>query len=223
MPSSTPAASRVFLHRLGLGVDVLQVLAVVDPQSSNRMLEFSCSQQPAGDAEAAEDLQHLRRAGGVAQLAFAQQLVVNLALFGNPQAVRHLDHRDAVEEGLVVLVVLELLPFRLVRVGEDDALEGEGAEGLGAQVVAFLGCGQQGMQHLDGRLEHLDEFEQSLGRAVEPAGDSSRRPGRSGRNAPACGCPPCRPGKRCPGCSRRPARSWRSRSGAAWRASGGRR
>ena len=39
-------------------------------------------------------------------------------------------------------------------------------------IVAFLGGGQQGMQHLDGRLEHLDELEQPLGRAVEAAGEA---------------------------------------------------
>ena len=44
------------------------------------------------------------------------------------------------------------------------------AEVLGAGVIAFLGRGQQRVQHLDRRLEHLDEFEQPLGRAVEAAG-----------------------------------------------------
>ena len=53
--------------------------------------------------------------------------------------------------------------------GEHDALIGEGAEILGAVIAAFLGGGQQRMQHLDRRLEHFDEFQQPLRRAVQAA------------------------------------------------------
>ena len=68
------------------------------------------------------------------------------------------------------LLALEALPFGLVRVREDDAGERDGADILGADVVAFLGRRQQRMQHLDRRLEHLDEFENALVGAVEAAG-----------------------------------------------------
>ena len=38
-----------------------------------------------------------------------------------------------------------------------------------ALVIAFLRCGQQGMQHLDRRLEHFNELEQPLvGQAQAP-------------------------------------------------------
>ena len=46
--------------------------------------------------------------------------------------------------------------------GQQDAAVGNRAKALGAVVVAFLGCGQQRVQHLDRRLEHLDEFHQTL-------------------------------------------------------------
>ena len=49
-------------------------------------------------------------------------------------------------------------------------LKGNGADILRADVVALLRRGQQGMQHLDRRLEHLDEFEDALVGAVEAAG-----------------------------------------------------
>ena len=49
-------------------------------------------------------------------------------------------------------------------------LERDGADILGADVVAFLRRGQQRVQHLDRRLEHLDELEQSLVGAIEAAG-----------------------------------------------------
>ncbi len=45
---------------------------------------------------------------------------------------------------------------------EDDAAERDRANVLGADVVAFLRRREQRMQHLDGRLEHLDEFEDAL-------------------------------------------------------------
>src|SRR5262249_48940471 len=44
-----------------------------------------------------------------------------------------------------------------------------GADVLGADVVAFLGRRQQRMQHLDRRLEHLDELENALVGAIEAA------------------------------------------------------
>src|SRR5258708_21277759 len=99
----------------------------------------------------------------------ADQLLVDLPLLSDAQAVWDLDHADAVDEGLVVAVALEVLPLSLVRVGEHDALEGQGADILAADIVALLGCRDQRMQHLDRRLEHLDEFEETLGAAVETA------------------------------------------------------
>ena len=51
----------------------------------------------------------------------------------------------------------------------------------GADVVAFLRRRQQRVQHLDRRLEHLDEFEHALVGAVEPARIASRRRDRSAR------------------------------------------
>ena len=53
--------------------------------------------------------------------------------------------------------------------GENDAGERNGADVLGADVVALLGRGEQRVQHLDRRLEHLDEFENALVGAVEAA------------------------------------------------------
>ena len=49
-------------------------------------------------------------------------------------------------------------------------LNGIDADILGADIVAFLRRGEQRMQHLDRRLEHLDEFEHALVGAVEAAG-----------------------------------------------------
>ena len=107
--------------------------------------------------------------GRLAQLASLEKLGVDHRLLGDPQAVGHLDDANTVEERLIIPVVLELLPLGLVGVGEHDALERQRAEVLRAGVVALLGRGQQRVQHLDRRLEHFDEFQQALGRAIEPA------------------------------------------------------
>jgi hypothetical protein len=96
------------------------------------------------------------------QRAVLEQLLVDLDLFADAQAVRHLDDVDAVEEGLVVLVVAEGLPLAFVAVRQHHAVEGDGAEALGALEVAFLGGRQQRVQHLDRRLEHLHELQQAL-------------------------------------------------------------
>ena len=55
---------------------------------------------------------------------------------------------------------------------EDDAVEGDRAEAFRALEIAFLGGGEQRVQHLDRRLEHLDEFEQALVREAEAAGEA---------------------------------------------------
>lgn len=61
-----------------------------------------------------------------------------------------------------MLVVTEGLPLGLVGVGQDNTVERHGAHAFGGVVVAFLGGGEQRMQHLDGRLEHFHEFHQAL-------------------------------------------------------------
>ena len=48
--------------------------------------------------------------------------------------------------------------------------EGDRPDILGADIIAFLGRRQQRVQHLDRRLEHLDEFEDALVGAIETAG-----------------------------------------------------
>ena len=89
---------------------------------------------------------------------------------GHPQRVRHLDDVDTIEESLVVAIVLESLPLGLVGVGEDQAVEGNRAEALGALVVLLLRRGQQGVQHLDRSLEHLDEFKNAAVGQAQAAG-----------------------------------------------------
>ncbi|MNP17950.1 hypothetical protein D3C76_1104020 [compost metagenome] len=54
------------------------------------------------------------------------------------------------------------MPLRFVGVGQQDPGERNRAEAFGTVVVAFLGGGQQWVQHLDRRLEHFDEFHQAL-------------------------------------------------------------
>lgn len=62
--------------------------------------------------------QHFERRGSawrIGQFRSLDQLFVDLLLFRDAQAIGHLDHANTVDEGLVVLVGLEGLPFRFVR------------------------------------------------------------------------------------------------------------
>src|SRR6185437_5013058 len=159
----------VFLHAAGLRIGLLQAFAVIHPHlgKQRRVLVLA---QPRHYREARQRLERRRRARRGRKLRSLDQLLVDLLLLGDTQAVRHLDDADAVDESLVVLVGLEALPLRFIGVREDDAGERYGADVLGADIVAFLRRGQQRMQHLDRRLEHLDEFENALVGAVETAG-----------------------------------------------------
>ena len=121
------------------------------------------------DAKTREDFEHFRRAARRAEIAGLEQLGVDFGFLVDAQAIGHLDDADAVEEGFVVLVALERVPFRFIGMGEHHALIGHGANVLGAAIIAFLCRRQQGMQHLDRRLEHLDEFQHALRRAIEAA------------------------------------------------------
>ena len=121
--------------------------------------------------------QHFKRTGRTCplfQFGPLQQLVVNLGFLCHPQAIGDLDHADTVDKGFVVFVGLEGLPLGLVRVRQNKALERDRTKVFGADIVAFLCCRQQRMQHLDRGLEHLDKFKKSLIGAVKPAGIAVR-------------------------------------------------
>ncbi len=117
-----------------------------------------------------QHLKRTRRAGPLFQFGSLQQFVVNQGFFCHPQAIGNLDHADTVDKGLVILVGLEGLPFRLVRVRQNKALERDRTKVFGADIVAFLRCRQQRMEHLDRGLEHFDKFKKSLIGAVKAAG-----------------------------------------------------
>src|ERR1041385_4762667 len=156
----------IFLQRLGLGIGVLELFAVIDAHLRDDVGVLMLL-EPRGDAELRQHLERLRCGRRVDEIGSGQQLLVNLRLFRHAQAVRHGHDADAVEECLVVAVALEHRPLRLVRVREDDAIIRNRTERFGADIVAFLRRGQQRMQNLDRRLEHLDEFEKTLIRPAE--------------------------------------------------------
>ncbi len=53
---------------------------------------------------------------------------------------------------------------------KDQSLEGQCTDVLRTDIRPFLGRCQQRVQHLDGGLEHFDEFHQALGSAVQGSG-----------------------------------------------------
>ena len=159
----------IFLDAARLGIALFQALAVIDAHlgEGRRVLVLA---KPRHHRETRERFQRRRRARRGSKFGAGDQLLVDLLLFGDAQAVRHLDDADTVDEGFVVLVGLEALPLGFVRVRKNDAGEGDRADILGADIVAFLRRREQRVQHLDRRLEHLDEFEHALVGAIEAAG-----------------------------------------------------
>lgn len=121
-PFVHPGVVAVLLDRLGLWIGVLEVLAVVHPHFRIDVGVFRLL-EARQYGELGKHFQRVGRAMGLGQRAVEQQLVVDLHLIGNPQAVRHLDDVDPIDEGLVVLVVAEGVPFRLVGVSQQDAGE----------------------------------------------------------------------------------------------------
>jgi hypothetical protein len=107
--------------------------------------------------------------GRLGERGVLEQLVVNLDFLGDADAVRHLDDENPVEERFVVLVVAEAVPLGLVRVRDDQAVERDSGKAFGSLEVAFLRRGEQRVQHLDRRLEHLDELEETLVRETQTA------------------------------------------------------
>ena len=168
-----PGGIPVFLHAARFRVGLLEAFAVIDPhfRKDRRVLVLA---QARHDRESRERLERGRRAGDGSELGAVDQLGVDLLLLGRPEAIRHLDDADPVDESFVVLVGLEALPFRFVRMREDDARKRDRAYILGADIVALLRRCEQRMQHLDRRLEHLDEFEDALVGAIQAAGIAVR-------------------------------------------------
>src|SRR3978361_853163 len=111
----------------------------------------------------------MRSAGRVHQGRSADQLLVDPALLCHPQAVGDLDDTDSVEKSFIGAIIAKTLPLGLIRMSEENALERDSADVFGAQIIALLRRSQQGMQHLDRRLEHLAEFEDSMVCLVEAA------------------------------------------------------
>ena len=99
-----------------------------------------------------------------------QHLVIDLDFLVDTQAVRNIHDKDAIEESLIRLVVLELVPLALVTVRHDDASVRKGGDCLSAVVVPLLRCHQQWVQGLDVCLEHLSKVHQALVGAVQATG-----------------------------------------------------
>ena len=167
-PLINPGIVAVFLIRLRFRVGIFQAFTVIDAHFRIDAGVFRLF-QTRKDGEARQRFQRAGRAGSVHQLAVVKQFLVNFDLFGDPQAIRHLDDVHAVKEGLIVFVITEGHPFRFVRVGENNPVERQGGDTFRPVVVAFLGSRQQRMQHFNRCFKHLDEFHNPLVRTAQRA------------------------------------------------------
>jgi len=132
-------------------------------------LEFSCSFSRVMTQNLAS-ISSVSGAQGVPFNSLAlSSFLVNLGFFRHAQAIGHGDDADAVEERLVVLVGLEDRPLRLVEWARMMP-----ANGMGPASPCRCNClpawpSAGDANTLIGRLEHLDEFEQSLIGAAQSA------------------------------------------------------
>ncbi len=77
----------VFLQRLGLGIGVLQLLAVIDAHLGGEV-GILVLLEPRHDAELGQHFQRFRRAGRAVQFAGLQQLLVDLPFLRSPAGNR---------------------------------------------------------------------------------------------------------------------------------------
>ena len=159
----------ILLVRLGFRIGIFQAFAIVDAHFRVDARVFRLF-QARQNRKARQRFQGARGAWRMGQLTVVEQFFIDADLFGDTQAIRHLDDIDAVEEGLIVLVITEGHPFRFVGVSKDDPVKRQGGDPFGAVIVTFLGGGQQRMQHLNRRFKHLDEFHDPLVGAAQRAG-----------------------------------------------------
>ena len=159
----------VLLVTLGARVGVFEALAVVDLHLAEQAGVLRLL-QARENGELAHHLQGAGRAFGGAQRRLADKFLVNPHLFADAQAIRHLDDVDAVQERFVVLVVAKRLPFTFIAVRQNDTVKRNGAEAFRAFVIALLRGGEQRVQHLDGRFEHLYKLQQALVGQAQAAG-----------------------------------------------------
>ena len=152
-------------------VGIFQAFTVIDAHFRVDARVFRLF-QARQNREARQRFQGSRRAGRVSQFAIIEQFFIDADLFRDAQAIRHLDDVNAVEEGLIVLVIAEGNPFRFVGVGEDNPVKRQGGDPFSTVIVPFLRRGQQRMQHLNRRFKHLYKFHQPLVGAAQGAGIS---------------------------------------------------
>ena len=118
-----------------LGASLLDDLLAVVELELGHQVALSGRLEAREDREHRSDLERVRRDVG-AEVGVADDLLVDLHFFGEPEVVRHLDDDDAVEDRFVGVIRLELLPFGFVRVRElRDETEREGISSISTRFI----------------------------------------------------------------------------------------
>ena len=151
-----------------LGAPLLDHLLAVVQAELGHQVALGGRLEPGQDREHRGDLERVRRDAGV-ELGAREELLVDLDLFREPQVVGHLDHDDAVEDRLVGVVGLELLPLGLVGVGDDAGVDVDRAVAARRRDELLLGRGDHGVEVLGLVLEDLDELDHAAVADVERA------------------------------------------------------
>src|SRR5262245_11417925 len=156
-----------------LGVELLR-LALLDDLFAVVQLELRHQIALRRRLEARQDREHRGHVERVrchvgAEVRVADDLLVDLHLLGEAQVVGDLHDDDAIEDGLVRVVGLELLPLGLVRVGDDAGVDVDHAVTAGRGNDLLLRRGDHGVEVLGLVLEDLDELDDAAVADVQRA------------------------------------------------------
>src|SRR6266404_6202679 len=173
-------ACRDAAHALALGVlaqlldvDLLglalldDLLAVVELELGDQVA-LRVGLEAREDGEHRRDLERVRRDVG-AEVRVADDLLIDLHLFRQPQVVRHAHDHDAVEDRLVGVIGAELLPLGLVRVRRDDSVDVDEPVASRGRDDLLLRRGDHRVQVLGLVLEDLDELDDATVADVQRA------------------------------------------------------
>ena len=161
-------------HRLVLG-EALDGFAGIDAQLLGKIEPFALGLgESRQDREHRGELEHVRIEVHVAERGRARyQLLVDAGFVAEGERVGHLDDDHAVEQGLVLLLLQELVELGEIGVRQDRLVEMDQREARHLDVL-FLRQGQQQVEEFALDLEDLDHLEQAAAGGVHGAGP---RPG----------------------------------------------
>ncbi len=167
--SRHPFALGVFfqlLHVDFLGASFFDdFLAIVEAQLGHQ-IALRSRLEAGEDRIHGGELESVRRDVG-AEVGVLDDLLIDLHFFRQAQVVRDLDHDDTIEDRLVGVIGLELLPFGFVRMRDDAGIDVDHPVASRCRNDFFLGRRDHRVQILGLVLENFDKLDDAAVADVE--------------------------------------------------------